>query len=93
MESVLFEDNPHWTNKHVYDHYTPRELLPKALSYLDTKQIIALIGARRVGKSTIAKLMIKELLKSTKAKIYFLSIWKNRSLYRLKMIHRISIRV
>ena len=77
MESVLFEDNPHWTNQHVYDHYTPRELLPKALSYLDTKQIIALIGARRVGKSTIAKLMIKELLKSTKAKnIFFINLEK-----------------
>ena len=77
MESVLFEDNPHWTNKHVYDHYTSRELLPKALSYLDTKQIIALIGARRVGKSTIAKLMIKELLKSTEAKnIFFINLEK-----------------
>ena len=77
MESVLFEDNPHWTDKRVYDHYSPREILPKALSYLDTKQIIALIGARRVGKSTIAKLMIKELLKSTEAKnIFFINLEK-----------------
>ncbi len=78
MESILYEDNPHWTNSNVYDAYTPRELLPKALSYLDAKQIIALIGARRVGKSTIAKLMIKELLKSTKAKnIFFINLEKS----------------
>ena len=77
MESILYEDNPHWTNSNVYDAYTPRELLPKALSYLDAKQIIALIGARRVGKSTIAKLMIKELIKSTEAKnIFFINLEK-----------------
>jgi len=77
MESILYEDNPHWTNSNVYDAYTPRELLPKALSYLDAKQIIALIGARRVGKSTIAKLMIKELMKSTEAKnIFFINLEK-----------------
>jgi predicted AAA+ superfamily ATPase len=77
MESTLYDDNPHWTNSRVYDMYTPRELLPKALSYLDAKQIIALIGARRVGKSTIAKLMIKELLKSTEAKnIFFINLEK-----------------
>ena len=62
MESILLEDNPHWNNLNAYDNFISRELLPKAVSYLTTKQILALIGARRVGKSTLAKLMIKELL-------------------------------
>ena len=74
MESILLEDNPHWNNLSAYDNFISRELLPKAVSYLTTKQIIALIGARRVGKSTLAKLMIKELLKTVEAKNIFFII-------------------
>jgi len=77
MESILLEDNKHWNDTRAYDHFVNREVLPKALSYLSTKQIIALIGARRVGKSTLAKLMIKELLKSVDAKnIFFINLEK-----------------
>lgn len=77
MESTLFEDNPHWTNESIYNDFIPRDILPKALSFLNTKQIIALVGARRVGKSTIAKLMIKELLKTVEAKnIFFINLEK-----------------
>ena len=50
MESILLEDNPHWNNLSAYDNFISRELLPKAVSYLTTKQILALIGARRVDK-------------------------------------------
>lgn len=71
MESILLEDNPHWNNLSAYDNFISRELLPKAVSYLTVKQILALIGARRVGKSTLAKLMIKELLKTVEAKNIF----------------------
>ncbi len=62
MESILLEDNPHWVNGDIYNSFIPREILKKALSFISTKEIIAIIGARRVGKSTLAKLMIKELL-------------------------------
>jgi hypothetical protein len=43
MESVILEDNKHWNNIKAYDHFISREILPKALLYLDAKQIIALI--------------------------------------------------
>ena len=77
MQSVLLEDNPHWLKNDVYDHFIDREILNKAVSFLNTKEIIALIGARRVGKSTIAKLMIKELLQTIKAKnIFFINLEK-----------------
>lgn len=77
MESILLEDNKHWNNKNSYDNFINREILNKAISYLNTKQIIALIGARRVGKSTLAKLMIKELLKTVDAKnIFFINLEK-----------------
>ena len=77
MESILLEDNKHWSDATAYEHFVNREALPKALSYLSAKQIITLIGARRVGKSTLAKLMIRELLKSVDAKnIFFINLEK-----------------
>jgi len=77
MESIILEDNPHWIDKQVYSHYEKREILQKAISLLDIKEILALIGARRVGKSTIAKLLINELLKTTEAKnIFFINLEK-----------------
>ena len=77
MESIILEDNPHWIDKKVYSHYEKREILKKAISLLNTKEILALIGARRVGKSTIVKLLINELLKTTEAKnIFFINLEK-----------------
>lgn len=77
MESILLEDNKHWNNSKAYEHFTNREILSKAVSYLTTKQIIALLGARRVGKSTLAKLLIQELLKTVEAKnIFFINLEK-----------------
>jgi len=77
MESILLEDNQHWIDGQVYDKYITRHILKRAMEYLDSKQIIALIGARRVGKSTLAKLMIKELLKTVEAKnIFFVNLEK-----------------
>jgi hypothetical protein len=51
MESILLEDNPHWNNLNAYDNFISRELLPKAVSYLTTKQILALIGAEELVKA------------------------------------------
>ncbi|MEA2017302.1 MAG: ATP-binding protein [Campylobacterota bacterium] len=77
MESVILEDNKHWLDLNTYDNFITREILTKAISYLFTPQIIALVGARRVGKSTIAKLMIKELLKTVESKnIFFINLEK-----------------
>jgi predicted AAA+ superfamily ATPase len=77
MESILVEDNPHWMDSTIYNTFEKREILQKAITLLDTKEIIALIGARRVGKSTIAKLLINELLKTVEAKnIFFINLEK-----------------
>ncbi|MEA3554197.1 MAG: ATP-binding protein [Campylobacterota bacterium] len=93
MESVILEDNQHWIKDDVYDHFKSREVLKKAISYLNTKEVLALIGARRVGKSTLAKLIIKELLKTTNSKnIFFINLekpefipYKNDSTYLNKL--------
>jgi predicted AAA+ superfamily ATPase len=77
MESIILEDNPHWLNSDIYSTFEKRDILKKALSLLPTKEVLAIIGARRVGKSTIAKLLINELLKVVDAKnIFFINLEK-----------------
>ncbi|MDX9756165.1 MAG: ATP-binding protein, partial [Sulfurimonas sp.] len=77
MDSILLEDNGHWVNQSIYGDFVSRESLDKAIKYLGTKEILALVGARRVGKSTLAKLLIHELLKSVEAKnIFFINLEK-----------------
>ncbi len=79
MDSILLEDNPHWVKKpnEVYNDYAHREQLENALAYLSAKEIVAIIGARRVGKSSLTKLMIKSLLKETNSKnIFFINLEK-----------------
>ncbi len=77
MESVILEDNPHWLNKTIYKDYEKRKVLTKIIALLPIKEIIALIGARRVGKSTVAKLLINELLKTVDSKnIFFINLEK-----------------
>jgi predicted AAA+ superfamily ATPase len=77
MESILLEDNPHWVNPQAYDGYASREQLENALRYMSAKEVVAIVGARRVGKSSLARLMIKELLKSVSSKnIFFINLEK-----------------
>lgn len=79
IDSVLLEDNQHWTNQSIYDKYVSRTILPKAIKYLEAKEIVALIGARRVGKSTLAKLLIKNLIQEENIdpkQIFFINLEK-----------------
>jgi len=78
MESILLEDNPHWVNVDAYDSFVTRELLVQAKKLLEAKEVLAIIGARRVGKSTLAKLLIKTLIKKEVApkNIFFINLEK-----------------
>jgi len=78
MESVLLEDNPHWTDAGAYDRFVRREALERLSALLSAKEVLAIIGARRVGKSTLAKLLIKELMQTgVEAKnIFFINLEK-----------------
>ncbi|WP_456456265.1 ATP-binding protein [Nitratifractor sp.] len=62
MDSILVEDNPHWTGPDAYGGYVEREILPKAEAMMEAKEVLAIVGARRVGKTTLAKLLIRALL-------------------------------
>ncbi|WP_027388907.1 ATP-binding protein [Chrysiogenes arsenatis] len=77
MESVLLEDNPHWENSAAYDRYIRREKLDLALQCLEPREVLAILGARRVGKSSLARLLIRELLPAVPPRnIFFINLEK-----------------
>lgn len=77
MRSTLLEDNEHWVNSDAYSNFVSRDILTIAQTFLETKEVLALIGARRVGKSTLAKLLIRYLLNTVSAKnIFFINLEK-----------------
>lgn len=77
MDSILIDDNPHWDTPEAYSEYISREKLIQALSFLKAKEVIAILGARRVGKSSLARLMIRSLLPTTNPRnIFFINLEK-----------------
>ncbi|ADR34356.1 AAA ATPase [Sulfuricurvum kujiense DSM 16994] len=77
MDSILIDDNPHWDTPEAYGQFSPREKLTHALSFLKAKEVIAILGARRVGKSSLARLMIRSLLPTTNPRnIFFINLEK-----------------
>ncbi len=63
MEELLYQYNPWWENTISEKNIKPRERYLSTLrKYLNQKQIIFLSGLRRVGKTTLMKLLIKELI-------------------------------
>lgn len=62
FESVIVDQNPHWEGA-PYPEGTAREILGKVREYLDLPHIIALVGVRRAGKSTLARQTINHLMR------------------------------
>lgn len=61
MEELLYQYNPWWEEAFKNENVKPREkYLIELRKYLDFKQIIILTGLRRVGKTTLMKLIIEE---------------------------------
>jgi len=63
IKKALFESNPWWRKK-LEIIYKDREIYQKLQKYLEVKQIIALTGLRRVGKTTIMLKILKEKIDS-----------------------------
>lgn len=77
MDSILIDDNPHWDTPDTYTDYVPREKLSIAMRFMKAKEVIAILGARRVGKSSLSRLMIRSLLPTTNPKnIFFINLEK-----------------
>lgn len=65
MKDLLYQYNPWWENTILHEGIMLREkYVSKLRKYLNQKQIIVLTGLRRVGKTTLMKIMIKELITS-----------------------------
>jgi predicted AAA+ superfamily ATPase len=63
MNELLYQYNPWWEESFKNENVKPREkYLVELRKYLDFKQIIILTGLRRVGKTTLMKLIIEELI-------------------------------
>ena len=101
MEELLYQYNPWWEEDYPLSDIIPRE---KYLDYLksniDSKQIIFLTGLRRVGKTTLMKLVVKILIERAVPKNHILYVstddylLKGKNLVEIldeyKKIHRIK---
>ena len=65
MEALLYQYNPWWEDTTANKGIQPREkYLSELRKYLELKQIVVLTGLLRVGKTTLMKLLIEELIKN-----------------------------
>jgi len=62
FESLIVDQNPHWDGI-LYEEGVSREVLAKVKDYLDLPHIIALVGVRRAGKSTLVRQAINFLIR------------------------------
>ncbi len=77
MKNLLYQYNPWWEDSNFASKIIPRKkYLSTINNYLGQKQIIILTGLRRVGKTTLMKLIIKELLSKgvNKNHIFYISL-------------------
>lgn len=65
FEKFLIEQNIHWQNKFYSDGYK-RKMIEYLIELISIKQIIAITGIRRCGKSTILKQLINFLILNKK---------------------------
>lgn len=76
IDTWISDQNPQWTDsKYLPQEHNlfRREIFSTVQSWLNKRFILALTGLRRVGKSTIQKQLISDLIKSRKGKqcLYF----------------------
>jgi len=62
FEGVIVDQNPHWEGV-LYQEGVPRGMLGKVKRYLDLPHVIALVGVRRCGKSTLVRQTINHLIR------------------------------
>ena len=101
MEDLLFQYNPWWENDFNLKNIIIRKRYVNILKEnIENKHIIFLTGLRRVGKTTLMKIIIKNLLDKNihKKNILYVSVddylLKDKNLFEIieeyKKIHRIK---
>ncbi len=94
IESELYKQNPWWEDKFEEKSYARDIYLKKVMDNIKNKEIIFLTGIRRVGKTTIIKQTINQLLnnKIKPENILFLSLdsfnFINYSIHQLVELYR-----
>jgi predicted AAA+ superfamily ATPase len=64
MEELLYQYNPWWEAKFNYEGIIERpEYTVRLQRHFDAKMVVFLTGLRRVGKTTLMKLLIGSLIK------------------------------
>lgn len=63
IKEYMEKANPWWNNRFEINWFKDREIYKTITKFMKTKQIIALTGLRRVGKTSIIKKLIEESLK------------------------------
>lgn len=67
FEKFIVEQNRHWEGTALEVGF-PRAILAELVTYLNIRQIVALVGVRRSGKSTVARQLIEFLIKEKRVK-------------------------
>lgn len=65
IKAMMREFNPWWEGKPVEVPDYKRHIFLKIQKYMRTKQIVAIVGLRRVGKTVLMKQIIKEIIPET----------------------------
>jgi predicted AAA+ superfamily ATPase len=76
FEKIIIEQNPHWSGE-LYPQGFTREQFSKLLDFLPLPHVVAVSGARRVGKSTLLKQLINHLIlveKISPKDIFFMNL-------------------
>ena len=77
MEQLLYLYNPHWENNLQVDEYVERpEVFNSILKQLTNKQVVFITGLRRIGKTTLLKMLINYLVNEvcSAEKVLYLSL-------------------
>ena len=78
MEELFYRYNPWWEEQIHFKDILPRDRYLKALEYqLNSRSVVVLTGLRRVGKTTLLKILIQHLITEKNidpARILYLSL-------------------
>lgn len=104
MEELLYRYNPWWEEQHLFEDAIEREAPFKEITgHLSSRQIVFLTGLRRVGKTTLLKLLIKHLIEQedvAPSHIFYISLddylLSKKSIIEIveeyRKVHRLSVR-
>ncbi len=104
MEEILYRYNPWWEKRHHLESIIERPVfLERIKSHLHSGRIVFLSGLRRIGKTTLLKLLIKDLIEKEQVQpehICYVSLddylLSKRNIFEIveeyRKIHKLSVR-